>query len=573
MLNHLNQRASSSALALLPTGLEEGGRIAAHRGLVCNEKGSAMRRFLCACAALALTLAFAGCGGGKGESGKTASNGGGGSSKPYPELRVGLITFPGKLDWPRNPQISLIVVESLAANSLVELEPDGKLKPALASSIEKPNPTTYVFHLKSVKFSDGKPMTAADVVYSLNRTVNGKESWTKPFLADVASITARDSSTVVIKLKQPSAFFEGVLGFSSQVIEKASAERIGEKALGTPGHMVIGTGPWKIDSYRPEVGIQLSRNPYWTGSPPPAQKIAVSLFKTEASLALALRSGAIEGTFFDQAPKIFAHIPGVRPLTAPGTAVVYASANTKQAPFDDVHVRRALAYATNSKGMIDALYPRGEAVEDPTIMPASLFANLGSQSEVNATLGSLPKYEFNLAKAREELARSVHPHGFSTEVEVEETNANLVSAAEILANDLTKIGVAAKVRLLSPDQNIALNLSGKLSLAVNELYTGYPDPEGIMSSLLAPGNTGFNNAKYVNPTVDRLLAESGRIVDRKKRLQVLGKLLTIVNNEAPYWPLYTHASFGALSTKYVMPKFSTWTALNGNWALDVRLAS
>jgi peptide/nickel transport system substrate-binding protein len=534
-----------------------------------------MKRYLCACIGLVLVLAIAGCGGSKDQTGKVASNGGSGSSKPYPELRWGLTTFPGVLDWPRNPQGSLIVVESLAVNNLVEFEPDGKVKPGLASSIEQPNPTTYVYHLKSVKFSDGKPMTSADVVYSLDRNINSKEAWDKAYWADVASINPQGGSTVVIKLKQPSAVFPAVLGFTSEVIEKAAAEKIGEKALGTPGHMLIGTGPWKLDSYTPEASVELSRNPYWTGTPQPAQKITVDLFKTEASLALALRSGAIDGTFFDETPKTFANIPGNRPLVAPGTTVEYVSANTQLAPFNDVHVRHALAYASDSKGMIGALYPGGDAAEDQTIMPTSLFSNLGTQSEIDATLGSLPKYEFNLVKARQELARSAYPHGFTTEIQLDEESNNLTSAAEIFASDLAKIGITAKVHPLSASQWTALWLGGKTKLSMQELLAAYPDPEGIMSTLISPAqiSSGLNSAKYANPEVDKLLAESAGTLNTGKRLQMIGKLLKTVGSDAPYWPLYTHATFGALSEKYVLPTFSAWTALFRPWALDVRLAS
>ncbi|MGA8353870.1 MAG: ABC transporter substrate-binding protein [Solirubrobacteraceae bacterium] len=529
-----------------------------------------MRKYLFAGVALVMTLIVAGCGGSKGGS-NTASNSGTGSSKPYSELRWGMTTVPGVLDWPRNPQIQLLVTESLAAQDLVEFEPDGKIKPALASSVEQPNPTTYVYHLKSVKFSDGKPMTAADVVFSLDRNIDAKESWVKIFWEDVASINAPNGSTVIIKLKQPSTFFPDILAFTSKVIEKESAEKIGEKELGTPGHLPIGTGPWKFDSYTPEAKIQLSRNPYWNGPQPPAEKITINLFKTEASMELALRSGAIDGAFLYQAPKIFSNIPGARVLTAPGTDIVFASANTVEPPFNDVHVRRALAYATNTKGMIEAIYPKGTATEDASVIPASLWTDLGAPSQVQEVLNSLPKYEFNISKAKQELAKSAYPHGFTTELEVEQTAQPQVSAAEILAADLAKIGVTAKVRPLSPAQGTALSLSGKFKLAVQEVVAGYADPEGLMSGLFAP--TIVNAAKYNNAEVTGLRTESAKTFNVTRRRQLIGKLLKIEAGEAPYWPLYTHATFGALAEKYVMPTFSYWTMLWAPWALDVKLAS
>lgn len=536
-----------------------------------------MRRYLCAGAVLAAALTIAACGAGKGQQHGVASTEGPGSSKPYPELRWGELATTGPMDWNKNVETQ-VSIESLTVNTLMEFEPDGKVGPGIASSVEQPSSTTYVYHLKSMKFSDGKALTAADVVFSLDRNIDGKETWGKAYWEDVASIAAPNSSTVVVKLKQPSAVFQDVVAFTGEVIEKAAAEKVSEKELGTPGHLLIGTGPWKIDSFKPEVSVELSPNPYWTGASRPAQKITVDLFKTEASMALALRSGAIVGAFNYESPKVFADIPGVRQLTAPGTTTTLVSADTKLAPFDDVHVRRALAYASNVKGMIDAIYPHGEATEDATVIPPGFFSGLGSQSEVSKVLGSLPKYEFSLLKAKQELAKSAYPHGFSTEVQVDQLESAAVSSAEILSADLAKIGITANVHVLPSSDTETVLYGGKSKLEVNTIYGLYPDPEGFMSSILAPSQinppgSGFNSANYRNAEVDRLMPESLRTLDPAKRLQMIGKLMGIVASEAPYWPLYTHAAFWALSEKYAMPSVSWWTTEWGPWGLGVKLVS
>lgn len=531
-----------------------------------------MRKCLYASAAVAIAVLAAGCGSGSGksESGKKET----GSSRRYAELRWGMLVFPGAIDFTRSPTTA-VQVESLTVNSLMEIGPRGQVEPGLAKSVEQPNPTTYIYHLKAVKFSDGRPLTAADVVFSLLRNIHSNEAWDKAYWEDVASIAEQNSSTVAIKLKRPSAVFERIVAFSSQVIEKAAATQVSEKELGTPGHLLVGTGPWMIDSYRPEVSVRLSPNPYWMGAPRAAQKITVDLFKSEASIALALRSGAIDGTFDYQEPKLFESIPGVRQLTAPGNTITYVSANTMLPPFNDVHVRRAIAYATDTSGMINAIYKAGGAVQEPTIVPANLFADLGTQRQFNAALVKLPKYEFDLVKAKQELAKSHYSRGFSTEIEAEQGTSE-VSLAEILSADLAKIKIHAPVRELSSNDDTSVVYGGKTKLVVNWITAIYPDPEGIMSTLLSPANinppgSGLNSANYRNAEVDSLLSRSIEITDPAKRLQRIIKLLTIMGNEAPYWPLLTHAAFAALSEKYVMSNFSAWEF--GAWALNVKLAS
>lgn len=536
-----------------------------------------MRKYLSAVGAIALAIAVTGCGSSKEQVGNTASNGGSGSSKSYHELRWGAVSAPAALDFTRSPWPQGSMIEALTVNNLMEFEPDGKVKTGVASSVEQPDSTTYIYHLRHIKFSNGRPLTAADVVYSLYRNVHSSEAWTKTYWEDVASITARNGSTVEVKLKHPRATFQRIVAFSGQVVEKAAAEKSSEKELGTPGHLLVGTGPWKLDSYKTEASAHLSRNPYWTGPAQPAEKITVSLFKTEASLALALRSGAVEGTFDYFTPKTFTNIPGMRQLIAPSSSIDFVSANTARPPFNDVHVRRALAYASDARGMISAIYPAGVGTLDQTIMPASLFAGLGSASEVSKVLSALPTYNFSLADARRELAKSAYPHGFTTTIEVEQAVTSLVSSAEIFASDLAKIGITAKVEELS-GSNWELEINGKTPLVVNETTAVYPDPEAVMSFMLVPSQihppgSGLNSANFRNAEFDKLIPASVESLDPPKRLQLIGKMMKIVADEAPYWPLYSHATLASVSTKYVLPTFSSWTWLFTPWALHLKLAS
>ncbi|HEV7941635.1 MAG TPA: ABC transporter substrate-binding protein [Solirubrobacteraceae bacterium] len=534
-----------------------------------------MRKLIWTCSAVVLVVGVAACGGG-GKVTNSASGEGAGSTKQYAELRWGTESFPGPLNIDNNLWGQAFQLSALAIQSLVEFEPNGHVEPSLASSIEHPNQTTYVYHLRSgVKFSDGKPLTVEDVLFSLQRNITGKESQTKTFWADVASISGRGNSTVVIKLKRPSPFWESILAFSGQIIEKAQAEEVGEKALGTAGHLPIGTGPWKFDSYKPEVSVQLSRNPYWTGPKQPANKITISLFKEESAIALALRSGAIDGTFQILSLKPFANIPGTRLITAPGANEIYAGMNTTTPPFNDVHVRRAIAYATDVKGMVNNLFP-GAGNEDVTMAPPSVLASLGSESEVNDMVSALPHYEFNLAAAKRELEKSAYPHGFATKVQAVAGEESPIIAAQILSHDLGKIGIKASVDEVPLDAYSGL-YGNKVTIWPNEFLAEYPDPEALMSCLLPPSqigtaSAGCNIANYNSPKVNKLETQESETTDQSKRLQLMKELLQTVGTEMPYRPLYTHDAFVQLSNKYVFPGFSNWTLYSRPWALDVKLA-
>jgi peptide/nickel transport system substrate-binding protein len=539
-----------------------------------------MRKYLYTCLALLLGVVAVGCGStSKGQSaGNTSNDGGTGSSKQYAELRWGMPGVPpGAIDYEKVPYGNVAAIEALVAQSLLELEPDGKVRLGLASSVEQPSSTTYVYHLRSVKFSDGTPMTSADVVFSLDQEVNGSESAEKSAWTDVASIAAPNSATVVVKLKRRNAYFPALMACLGQVIEKAAAEKTSEKDLGTPGHMLIGTGPWKLEGYTPEVSVRLSANPYWTGAKQPAKKIDVVIFKTEASMALALRSGAIDGASEYIAPKPFANISGVRQLTAPGEYVEIAEANTTLPPFNDVHLRRALAYATDGKGMIDALFSGTYANENVVWLPSTLLSEAGSPGEVEQITARLPKLEFNLAKAKEELAKSAYPHGVTIPIEVSRGFETVDGSAQVLASDWAKIGVKLIIHEVTSAEETR-QLTGKGTLDLTAAGVAFPDPEALITERLGPGEIypqggGLNTAHYHNSEFDGLLTETAETLNSHKRLEMIGKLLEKIADEAPSWPLYSPRLLAALSEKYVMPEFSYWSELDTPWALGVKLAS
>jgi peptide/nickel transport system substrate-binding protein len=253
--------------------------------------------------------------------------------------------------------------------------------------------------------------------------------------------------------------------------------------------------------------------------------------------------------------------------------------NTKLAPFSDVHVRRAIAYATDDPGMVKALYPAGYATENVTLLPDTEFDSLGTSSQVNAMLGALPKYDFDLTAAKRELAKSAHPHGFSMTIQTFGGATVEVGAAQILASDLAKIGVTAKVREMPPNEASAVfTTPGRVSVFIINYSGIYPDPEGVLSQMLlpsqiAPSGGGLNVASYKRTEVEKLMSEQSETPDPATRLHLFGKLLGIVGAEIPYRPLFTPDEFVPLSDKYVFPTFSPWTVIADPWALDVKLAA
>ncbi len=185
---------------------------------------------------------------------------------------------------------SATIVTSLSLETLLTLGPQGQLLPNLATSWSATNPVTYVYHLRQgVKFWDGDELTAADVAFSWNYEREAGSQYNTGF-GSVKSVTASGPSTVVVRLVHPDASWQDTPAFTGEVFEKKFFEAH-PRTFGQPGTLIMGTGPWEVDSLDPTTGAQLSGNPDWWDGTVPIDHISVQIFANSTSEALAFRAG------------------------------------------------------------------------------------------------------------------------------------------------------------------------------------------------------------------------------------------------------------------------------------------
>jgi len=526
-----------------------------------------MKKCLSAGAALAVALVLAACGGGSSDNGSTSA----GSSKPISELRFAQPPVP-RMDYVTSRNVPAFTIGVQVAPGLVTLDRTGRVVPMLARSFDSPDPKTYIYTLDPTKkFSDGKPVTVEDVVWSLERN-RAKDAQTQSDWLNVASITAQGDDKVVIKLKTPDvSFANGPM--IAQVIEKAAAVRGGVDKIGTPSNLPIGAGPYKFVSFTPNVDVRLVRNEHWAGPRPAAERVTFKLLRDASAIALALRSGDIDGTGGDSRRGLEA--PGIRVYEAPGAGLGAVSMNTIVAPFDDVHVRRAIAYALDREGIVQATSDGQGTVEETLTPVESLYGSIAPVADVKAAFATLPRYDFDLAAARAELAKSRYPDGFSTTLPVMAGTPD-ATGGQAIAQDLAKIGIKVKVQEMPVNEWLAV-LYGprdRIGMMTTGYGSGTPDPNQLMSFWLDPAQArvnGLNAANYRNPEVARLLVEQRQEQDGAKRLALITRIFRIMKEDVPYAPMSSGKSFMGLSDKYVYPTYSTWSFVTP-WVADIRAA-
>ena len=268
---------------------------------------------------------------------------------------------------------------------------------------------------------------------------------------------------------------------------------IGEKAfwsqhlkdIGTPGVMNMGTGPFKFVSFTPDQGVTLVRNDDYWGKKPAIENLSLKFITDPNTMLLAIRSDQVDGTFKVPQDQIgqYKSLSGVNVSLVPEELAAYYSLDVEDPPFNDIHVRRALAYATDKAGMVKAVL-RGYGQPAPTMPPPQQWGDLMSQAKVRALYASLPHYTFSLAKAKARARRSRRTQtGSPPRVTFPDAHPELGKALLVLAQDLKPLGITLNVKQIPISQwlNTLYTHPTPMGMQVGNWSVDYPDPADALS--------------------------------------------------------------------------------------------
>jgi peptide/nickel transport system substrate-binding protein len=491
------------------------------------------------------------------------------SSAGIADLRVGVTGTDSNLDLAQGGQDYALGLELLN-----QVGADGKLKPWLAQSITTPNKVTYDYHLRpGVKFWDGHPLTAADVVASF-KYESGPKSYSAYAFTSLKDVKALNSSTVRVTLKHPDAFWQWTPATGRAVIFEKKFFLDHKSTFGRPGTLEMGTGPFIPTKLDPTTGLEFKANPHYWGGKVTTQRISLKFFADETSMALAFRAGEVDVAPGIDDPNAFAATSGgsvniVKTLSCAFAGVLM---DTQHAPWSDVHLRRAVAYALNRKQLINV---RGSATPNYSIDPPTLFRALATRKQINAMLGSSPllKNAGNVAAARQELAKSAYPNGVTADFPILDSGKNLVMA-QAIAGQLTQIGINLNVKPLNFDQWYAIvkDPNRNEQFQYIEGSCDSPDPNEHPKYLLGAVNAQpgqFNLSNYAPPDFDKLLTASLTTLNPAKRFQVYTKIFQRLATDVPMVALFNPTINLAISKNYSWPTFNkSW--YQRPWAVEVK---
>ena len=459
------------------------------------------------------------------------------------DLRIGLKAEPTSLDpqyqnLPANNQIALSIFEPLVARDAQQ-----RLVPALALAWTPVSDTVWEFKLRpDVKFQDGSPFTAEDVVFTLERAAKVPNSPT-PFTSITRQVTRLeivDPLTLRITTGMPAPLLPVDLSNLPILSHTAAAGGAPEGRTTDElnrGEGLVGTGPFKFVDWKRGGELLLARNDnYWGPGPAWTHVVFKPLSKAEARVA-ALVAGdvdLIEDPPFADLGKLKAD-PKLTLAEAVSSRVVYIGLDqhaepspgipdTKgKNPLMDRRVREALSRAIDRKGIVDTVM-EGVAVPAGDLLPYPAF---GTSRDTRPE-------DYDPAASKRLLAEAGYPNGFALTLGTPNGRyLNDLKVAQAVASMWTRIGVKTGVEATEPP----VFLKNRDEYRYSAFLSGWGAETGEMSNPLRAlvatpsrekGMGGSNRGRYSNPAMDAKLEEAMGTVDDKKRealLQEAGRLV------------------------------------------------
>jgi peptide/nickel transport system substrate-binding protein len=464
-------------------------RRAASRGVLASWLG-----VLCA-----LLVVFAGCGS---SSGANKSNGPvtGGA------ITVGLNSDAVTMDPLKSSALVDREVMLNVYDTLVRVDAQNTVQPDLATSWTNTSPTQLVFTLRSdVKFQDGTPFNADAVVFNINRILQAASSPRKSELSSVKSVEAVDTTHVQFNLKAAfSPLLATLTDRAGMMLSPAVVQASGADIANNP--LQAGSGPFQFKEWVKNDHLTLERNPhYWqkdsAGRTLPYLSSVTYKGITDGNVMATNLSTATIQIAQGLSPQAVASAktnPNLIYKQIPGLSFFGIMLNTKKAPLDDVHVRRAIAWAVNRDEIVSSVLLNNGVVSQGPISPSSW-----------AYSASIAPYSHDVTKAKAELALAANGGtNVSFTLLIGSGDPTGAQEATFIQSELKEAGINVDIKPETFATLLADTDATKPNFQAATLgWSGRPDPDGNMYSWFHTGG-GNNSMQYSNATVDGLLEDA-----------------------------------------------------------------
>lgn len=488
-------------------------------------------------------------------------------------LKVGIASGAYTMDPQAFNETATNSILSNIFDPLVRFDANIKVHPDLAVSWSNPEPTVWILKLrKGVKFHNGSTFNADDVIFSFDRIKNWNKSGFKGKVSMLEKVEKIDDYTVKFITKKAFPVFLRKLTYVN-ILDKETLQGKSDEWIGLHP---IGTGPYKFVFWRKGDQIKLKANKdYWMGKPK-FDDVIFRVLSNNATRTAAILSGEVD--IINRVPVVdvnrIKNNSKLNFFIKPGLRLIYLQMDqfrekspyvkspTGKNPFLDANVRRALYYGINEDAIVKYIM-KG-------------FAKPAGQFHPSVVVGydpTIKRVKYDPKKAKELLAKAGYPNGF--EVRLDAPNNRYINDAQIaqaVASSLAKIGIKVKVNATPKSSFFPRTAKQDTSF----FLIGWASSDGDGSSMLdgvvhskddKKGYGRYNNGKFSDPRVDKLIEESDANMNPKDRVKQMreAQRIALIEDQG-FIPLHFQVDIYASSKKV---KFTPRTD-SKIWAFDIK---
>jgi oligopeptide transport system substrate-binding protein len=445
---------------------------------------------------------------------------------------------------------------------------DGTVIPGAAESWTiSDDGLTYTFTLRDHTWSDGTPVTADDFVFAFRRILDPATAAEYAYLlfpiknaeainngsqADLEALGARavDPKTLEVTLEQPTSYFLQLLThYTSFPIPKHKVEELGDDWV-KPGNLV-GNGAYTLVEWVPNSQVRLEKSDtFWDAENVAIDEVVYYPTEERNTGTKQFRAGEVDVQYdfaSEQIDFLKENLPEATHIS-PGLAAYYYIFNTKEPPFDDVRVRKALAMAVERDAITEKILRTGEIPAYNLVPP-----DTGTYGEPPQVEWADMPYEQRVEQAKALLAEAGfgpdNPLKFTLRYNTSENHKKIAIA---IAAMWKQLGVQAE--LFNTEVKVHYNdlQSHDFQVARAGWVADYNDPENFLT-LLRTSTGPMNYGQYSNEEYDRLMAESDMATDEEARNELMREAETLMLTELPLIPIYHY-----VDKNLVSPKVQGW---------------
>lgn len=425
-------------------------------------------------------------------------------------------------------------IDELLFDGLVVRDPSFRVAPDLADRWDQPDPLTLIFHLHpNVHFSDGRPLTSRDVVWTLKSMRDGSIITPKgASYASVAVIEAPDAHTVVLHLKYPDNF----------LLTNLSAGAMGIVPYGSGRDFwqhPVGSGPFRFVSQEIDKEVVIERNPQsWHRDSDQGniQRVRFAVVPDPITRALELRKGSADLESNSLLPDMFPVLAAEKHLVVEsvgGTQVQYLAFNTVDPILRDVRVRQAVACSIDLPLILKTLQA-GRARTAVSLLPQTHWA----------WTGDVARYTYGPSRAESLLDQAGYrpgPGGVRLHLTMKtSTDEGTRLLAATLQQQLAQVGIALDIRSFESATFIQDLNRGSFQIYALRWIGGNEQPDifayAFSTARIPP--KGANRGRYRDPRLDALLQDASASTDQARRRQDYVQVQQILAQNLPAFNLW-----------------------------------